>query len=108
MATEYARYIDMALVQEPKESAGLTSIELPIGIDESIRVPLEQIVYVDSLKTVSLYIGYHALDSSRTSVRDTIECVIGISEGAVLLSSGESVACAFGQKGAIVQECLGQ
>ena len=48
---EYIRYLKMA-VPEQQNSADGDTAELPIGIDETVRLPVSEILYVDSVKTV--------------------------------------------------------
>ena len=101
---------------------------MPVGIDEFVSIPICQILYVESVKTISHFICYHTVDGSSISIRDTIENalgvlgddfmkshrsiiinkrhVIGLVDGMVKFSSGESVACSFRLKKNIMKECL--
>ena len=60
-------------VPEQQNSADGDTVELPIGIDETVRLPVSEILYVDSVKTVAHSICYHTFDGSEVTVRDTIE-----------------------------------
>lgn len=41
-------------VPEQQNSADGDTAELPIGIDETVRLPVSEILYVDSVKTVPI------------------------------------------------------
>ena len=58
MVREYIRYLKMA-VPEQQNSADGDTVELPIGIDETVRLPVSEILYVDSVKTVAHSICCH-------------------------------------------------
>lgn len=94
-------------------------IELPIGIDETISLPIHRITYVEALKTAAHNICYHTFDDSQITVRDTIKnalsmlgdnfvqthrsvivnrmYIIGTENAQVKLSNGTMVACAIGK-----------
>ena len=61
---EYIRYLKMA-VPEQQNSADGDTAELPIGIDETVRLPVSEILYVDSVKTVA-----HSICRCSVLVRD--------------------------------------
>ena len=93
------------------------SIELPIGIDETISIPISSITYVEALKTAAHNICYHTFDGSQITVRDTLRhalsllgenfvqthrsvianrmYIIGTEHSQVKLSNGVSIACAL-------------
>ncbi len=93
------------------------SIRLPIGLDETISVPVRRITFVEALKASAHNICYHTLDGSQITVRDTIKnalsalgdgfvqthrsvivnriYIIGVENAQVKLSNGETVACAL-------------
>lgn len=58
MVREYIRYLKME-VPEQQNSADGDTVELPIGIDETVRLPVSEILYVDSVKTVAHSICCH-------------------------------------------------
>ena len=71
MVREYIRYLKMA-VPEQQNSADGDTAELPIGIDETVRLPVSEILYVDSVKTVAHSICCH-LTGQGVTARETIE-----------------------------------
>jgi len=121
----YRKYISMAL--------GLTRttnepvIDLLIGIDEYVSLPISQILYVDTDKSVSHFVRYHTVDGSDVSVRDTIEnvlqrlgdsfmkshrsviinknYVISVSDGVVNFAGGEKADCSFRLRGDVMKKC---
>lgn len=94
-------------------------IELPIGIDETITVPVHRITHVEALKTTAHNICYHTFDGSQVTVRDTIKnalsvlgddfvqahrsvivnrmYIIGTENAQIKLSNGTMVSCAMGK-----------
>ena len=131
MELAYKKYITLALgsrIPDNAENGPERKIALSVGIDEVISIPVSQILYVESVKTISHFICYHTVDGSSISIRDTIENalgvlgddfmkshrsiiinkkhVIGLVSGAVRFSNGESVVCSFRLKSSIVKECL--
>lgn len=95
-------------------------IELPIGIDEYIQIPISRISYVETLKNRPHHICYHTLDGSQITVRDTIShalellgnmfvashrsvivntrYIIGITNNELKLANEKTVPCAMGRK----------
>ena len=63
MVREYIRYLKMAAPEQQNSAVG-DAIELPIGIDETVRLPVSEILYVDSVKTVAHSICYHTFYGS--------------------------------------------
>lgn len=134
MEREYKKYMELAintpyLVQAEGNLENPTnSIKLPVGIDEYVCLDINQILYVESVKTISHFVCYHSVDGSSISVRDTIEHVlkqlgndfmrshrsviintrhvIGVSEGVVNFSNGETAACSFRLKNNVMKRCL--
>lgn len=131
MELAYKKYITLALglrIPDSTEKSSERKIDLPVGIDEFVSIPVLQILYVESVKTISHFICYHTVDGSSISIRDTIENalgvlgddfmkshrsiiinkrhVIGLVDGVVKFSNGESVACSFRLKNNIMRECL--
>ena len=131
MELAYKKYITLALgltIPDGTENIAERKIDLPVGIDEFVSIPVSQILYVESVKTISHFICYHTVDGSSISTRDTIENalavlgddfmkshrsviinkrhVIGLVDGTVKFSNGESVACSFRLKNNIMKECL--
>ena len=127
MVREFSRYLTLASPR--KEERGCRpSIEIPLGIDETVRLPIDDICYVDSVKTVAHSICYHTLDGSAVTVRDTmdhaqellgdrfIRChrsvlvnqshVLSLENGMLRLSNGEAVSCAFGKRKLMAGYCI--
>lgn len=127
MIKEYVRYLKMAMYERSTSEAE-AYIELPIGIDETVRLAISEITYIDSVKTIAHSVCYHTFDKSEITIRDTIEhaqemlgtsfirChrsvlvnqrhVISLQGGMINLSNGASVTCALGRRKAVLQECL--
>jgi two-component system response regulator AgrA len=123
MVREYTRYLKMAAPEQVELIEG-HSIELPIGIDETVRLEISGILYVDSVKTVAHSICYHTFDGSEITVRETIEhaqkqlgenfirChrsvlinidhILSLQGGTIKLSNGSLVFCALGRRKAIL------
>lgn len=72
MVRAYIKYLNM-LEQSDTQTTDGPCIQLPLGIDETATLPLAEISYVDSVKTVAHSICYHTFDGSEITVRDTIE-----------------------------------
>lgn len=132
MAADYRKYIELAVSALPiasdKPPSGEGFIKLCVGIDEYLDLDISRILYVESAKTISHFVCYHSLDGSSISVRDTIESVlsrlgsgfmkshrsviinksyvVGVSDGCVNFSNGESAACSFRLKNEVVRLCL--
>lgn len=127
MVEEYIKYLNMA-AQGSQDSRGIPSLELPIGIDETIHLPIPEIAFVDSVKTVAHSICYHTFDGSEVTVRDTIEhaqnllgkdfirChrsvivnknhVVSLKNGVLKLSNGAAVSCAMGKRKDVITACF--
>jgi len=127
MIQGYKKYINLVLENATIKNLEESSIELLVGIDEYISIPLSQILYIDTDKTASHFVRYHTVDGSDLSVRDTIENVlknlgdnfmkshrsvvinknhvVSISEGMVKFASGERVACSFRLKNEVMKKC---
>ena len=121
MEEDYLKYIQLAIgdisYEEGKQEQQEQTIELVLGIDEKIRLPLSQILYVEAVKTISHGIAYHTINGSTMIVRDSIEkvleslgsefmrthrsvivhkkYVVGLEEGLVRFANGETAACSF-------------
>ncbi len=127
MINEYCNYIKMAKSSDSNYN-DKHYIELSIGINESVQIPVSEITYVDSVKTVAHCICYHTFDRSEITVRDTIEhslellgknfirChrsiivnknyVISLKKGLLKLSNGTTVLCALSKQKFIKAECF--
>lgn len=127
MVQEYVRYLQMAAPTEEEKETDLF-IELPIGIDEWVRLTVSELSYVDSVKTVAHSICYHTFDGSEVIVRDTLEhahdqlgetflrChrsvlvnrknILSLQNGMIKLSNGEFVICALSKRKMIQEICL--
>lgn len=120
MIREYEKYLKMASELELIPSEVLErSIEITMGIDEIIRIPVNRIIYVETVKIVAHNICYHTLDGSKVTVRDTLQhalelleddfvqshrsvivnknYIIGVENAQLKLSNGERVACSLGK-----------
>ena len=124
MIREYIRYLKLAAPEQTGMDEAC-SIELPIGIDENVRLAVSGILYVDSVKTVAHSICYHTFDGSEITVRETIEhaqeqlgekfvrChrsvlvnadhILSLQGGTVKLSDGSLVSCALGRRKAVLE-----
>ena len=129
MVKEYTRYLKMAVGEESGVEPE-KEIELPIGIGEIVRLPISEITYVDSVKSIAHAICYHTFDESEITVRDTIERakellgkdfirshrsvlvnrnhIVALRDGEIRLSNGASVVCAIGRRKAILKECFSE
>lgn len=127
MVQEYIRYLQMVAPIQEKKETGLF-IELPIGMDEWVRLTVSELSYVDSVKTVAHSICYHTFDGSEVTVRDTLEhaheqlgetflrChrsvlvnrqqILSLQNGMIKLSNGEFVICALSKRKMIQEICL--
>jgi DNA-binding LytR/AlgR family response regulator len=133
MMADYTKYIRMAIgspnMKQPDGASGEAgSISIPVGIDEYIDLDINRILYVEAIKTISHFVCYHSVDGSAISVRDTIEnvlkrlgkgfmkshrsvivntsYVVGVTDGSVNFSNGESAACSFRLKNDVIKRCI--
>lgn len=112
----YRRYIQMAISSGEEVIRQEESIELVVGIDETLHIQKDQILYIESEKTVSHGVTYHTVDGSCITVRDTMEHIsmemgeefarihrsiianrrhiVGLDGMEVRLSNGECIPCA--------------
>lgn len=126
MVQEYIRYLKMAAPTQEKNETGFF-IELPIGIDEWVRLAISELAYVESVKTSAHSICYHTFDGSEVTVRDTLEhaherlgetffrChrsvlvnrqhILSLQNGMIKLSNGEFVVCALSKRKMIQEIC---
>lgn len=129
MILEYMKYLNMA---QP-DSFHITKpdcIELSMGLDEKVTIPLSQITYVDPVKTIPHSICYHTFDGSEITVRDTIEHalqmlgsgfmkshrsvivnkshVVNLKNGVLKLSNGCCVSYSLSNKKQLIKECFPQ
>ena len=96
------------------------TVELQVGIEEYVSIPIERIAYVETLKGQAHNICYHTVVGSQITVRDSLShalellgddfalshrsvavnrrCVVGMSDGQLKLSNGERVSCAISRK----------
>ena len=127
---DYKKYIYLAhqRVEPPDEGAAPEGhVNLLIGIDEYVSLPISQILYVESDKSFSHFVCYHTVDGSSVSVRDSIENVLKnlgdafmkshrsvivnknhvvfAGDGIVKFANGETAACSFRLKNDIVRKC---
>jgi DNA-binding LytR/AlgR family response regulator len=121
MIREFENVLRLVLKTELKENVlQEKTIELTIGIDEVISIPIKYIAYVEAVKTIAHNICYHTLDDSKITVRDTIkhaleilgddfvlshrsvivnkQYIIGMENTQLKLSNGKLVACSIGKK----------
>ena len=119
MIREVAAVLARAAKNEFDHEDGL-EVELPIGIDEYVRLPVNRILYVETMKNIAHNICYHTVDGSHVMVRDTLahakemlggdfelshrailvnqKLVIGIEGNELKLSNGEKIPLALGRK----------
>lgn len=130
MLSSYKKYLALALENAAPVGEGAASeqvIRLLVGIDEYVSLPISQILFVESDKSVSHFVCYHTINGSSVSVRDTIEnvlkrlggdfikshraviinkkYVVAISDGMVKFAGGETAACSFRMKNSIAAKC---
>lgn len=126
MVREYIHYLQMATPQKGVPETG-PFVELPIGIEETVRLAVTKISYADTVKTAAHSICYHTFDGSEITVRDTLEhaheqlgeeflrChrsvlvnrkyILSLQNGMIKLSNGEYVVCALGKRKMIQEIC---
>ncbi len=124
LSTGYQKYIQMILNKQEKElcSDG-KSILLNVGIDESISISLDDVVFVETEKNVSHGITYHTLNGSTLTIISTLDAeqgrlgdmfirthrsylvnkmhVLGMSDGYIKLSNQQEVPCSFRLRGEV-------
>ena len=128
MIQGYKKYINFVSENTNENSPNEdSSIKLLIGIDEYVSLPISQILYVETDKSVSHFVRYHTIDGSDLSVRDSIEnvlkrlgdnfmkshrsviinknYVVAVSNGMVKFAGGEETACAFRLRNEVMQAC---
>ncbi len=134
MLVGYRKYMTLAsglsLEMNTSEVQEEKKVKLPVGIDESITVPLSQILYVESDKSISHFVSYHTVDGSSISVRDTIEnvletlgngfmkshrsviinkkYVVAVTNGLVKFANGQEINYSVRLKNEIIKQCLRQ
>ncbi|MBE6024622.1 MAG: response regulator transcription factor [Cellulosilyticum sp.] len=124
MEEDYLKYIQLAIGDISYEkSEEERTVELVLGIDEKIKLPLSHILYIEAVKTISHGIAYHTINGSTMVVRDSIEkvlenlgeefmrthrsvivhkkYVVGLEEGLVRFANGETAACSFRLRGEV-------
>jgi DNA-binding LytR/AlgR family response regulator len=132
MLVAYRKYITLALGLKSDQTSVNNQqekkVNLQVAIDEYIVLPISQILYVESVKTISHFVCYHTVDGSSISVRDTIEnvldtlgddfmkshrCVIinkkyvvAVSDQTVKFANGEVASCSFRLKNEVMKKCL--
>lgn len=74
----YRRYIQMAAASINKEEPEEDKLTLTVGVEETVTIQKEQILYVESEKTISHGITYHTVNGSCITVRDSMEHAIQI------------------------------
>ncbi|MCL2839640.1 MAG: LytTR family DNA-binding domain-containing protein [Defluviitaleaceae bacterium] len=124
---DYKKYIHLVLESQPQSISAEPTINLLIGIDEYITIPISQILYVETDKSISHFVRYHTLDGSDLSMRDTIEnvlknlgenfmkshrsviinkkYVVSVGDGVVNFAGGEQATCAFRLKNEVMRKC---
>ncbi|BBF43416.1 response regulator [Lachnospiraceae bacterium KM106-2] len=127
LSSGYRRYIQMADSVLEGASEETEKIELTIGIDETVTVDKDQILYIESEKAVSHGVTYHTMDGSLVTVRDSMEHVletlgeafirvhrsiianknymVKLSGTMIHLSNGEEIPCSVRMRGE-VKKCL--
>lgn len=127
MVEEFVKYLKM-IVPIQYDSSFIPYIELSIGIDETVRLSIPEIAFVDSVKTLAHSICYHTFDGSEVTVRDTIEhaqnllgeyfirChrsvlvnknhMVSLKNGLLKLSNGVTVSCSMGKRKEVINACF--
>ena len=128
MLQEYRKYIRLILENSQSDvQINEPAVNLLIGIDEYLALPISQILYVDTDKAVSHFVRYHTVDGSDVSVRDTIEnvlqklgddfmkshrsviinknYVVSVSDGVVNFAGGEQADCSFSLRSEVMKKC---
>ncbi|MCL2356022.1 MAG: LytTR family DNA-binding domain-containing protein [Defluviitaleaceae bacterium] len=128
MLQAYRKYIRLVSQDAPGNApADEPVVNLLIGIDEYLSLPVSQILYVDTDKAISHFVRYHTVDGSDLSVRDTIEnvlqklgddfmkshrsviinknYVVSVSNGMVNFAGGEQADCSFRLKNDVMKKC---
>ena len=125
MVREVASVLKRAAKKRYENEDGL-EVELPIGIDEYVRLPVNRILYVETMKNIAHNICYHTVDGSNVMVRDTLahakellgddfelchrailvnqKQVINLEGNEIKLSTGEKIPIALGRKKYFVRE----
>lgn len=121
MIKEFENSLQLAAKTDfPQKPFPQKTINLNIGIDEIISIPIENIAYVEAVKTIAHNICYYTLDDSKIMVRDTIkhalemlgedfvlshrsvivnkQYVIRIENTQLKLANGKLVACSISKK----------
>jgi len=125
---EYKKYIYLALENTKTDFKDNEDyVKLLVGIDEYISLPISQILYVETDKSISHFVRYHTVDGSALSVRDTIEnvlknlgddfmkshrsviinknYVVSVSDNIVNFAGGEKATCSFRLKNEVMRKC---
>jgi DNA-binding LytR/AlgR family response regulator len=128
MLQAYKKYIRLVLENtQDNIPTNEAAVNLLIGIDEYVSLPISQILYVDTDKTVSHFVRYHTVDGSDVSVRDTIDnvlqklgddfmkshrsvivnknYVVSVSDGVVNFAGGEQADCSFRLRSEVIKKC---
>jgi len=128
----YRKYIGLASANTPAGSSDESEaaegfVQLLVGFDEYVSLPVSQILYVEADKSVSHFVCYRTVDGSTVSVRDTIENVlnnlgddfmkshrsviinkkhvVAVADGLVKFAGGETAACSFRLKNDVATKC---
>ncbi len=114
----YRRYITMLLKQTgPEASDSMETISLNPGMDETVSVSLNDIVYIETEKNVSHGITYHTANGSVITIIGTLDVeqkklgdgfirvhrsylvnkrhILRMKEGFLILSGQQEVPCSF-------------
>ena len=130
MLLGYKKYISLALENTAATSENTAAddyMQLLVGIDEYVSLPVSQILYVEADKSISHFVCYHTVDGSSVSVRDTIEnvlnklgddfmkshrsviinknLVVSVADGLVKFAGSETAACSFRLKNDVIRKC---
>lgn len=113
----YGRYIQMAISAFLPVRRETEWLELSVGIDETVRIDKQLILYLEAEKTISHGVSYHTMDGSFITIRDTLEhCwerlgadfirvhrsilvnkkyIVSLNGATLHLSNGEEIPCAI-------------
>lgn len=121
LAAGYQKYIHMLLFRcDRSDVAEFPTVSLHIGSDEQVTIALDDIIFVETEKTVSHGITYHTVNGSAITVIGSLDVaqqrlgdsflkthrsylvnkrhLLGMKDGYVKLSNQQEVPCSFRQR----------
>ena len=117
LATDIRRYIQMALNISRDSSEGQNFIALNLGCDETAKICISDILYVEAEKSLSHGITYHTVNGSKITVISTLDAesqrlgggflrvhrsylaaknqILSLHDGYLVLSSRDEIPCSL-------------